>query len=86
MLFESRCCGKFKIVEYLNGNDVTVEFVETNYTTKTTSAAVRRGDIEAFIKKLKVLEDKNLFDFNYGEVFIIVTILRTWLNILMLSP
>ena len=48
VLFESRCCGKFKIIEYLNGNDVTVEFVETNYTTKTTSAAVRRGDIRDY--------------------------------------
>lgn len=48
VLFESRCCGKFKIIEYLNGNDVTVEFVKTNYTTKTTSAAVRRGDIRDY--------------------------------------
>ena len=48
VLFESRCCGKFKIVEYINGNDVTVEFVETNYTTKTTSAAFRRGDIRDY--------------------------------------
>ena len=48
VLFESRCCGKFKILEYLNGDDVTVEFVETNYITKTTSAAVRRGDIRDY--------------------------------------
>ncbi|MEG2707304.1 MAG: hypothetical protein RR959_08185 [Erysipelotrichaceae bacterium] len=48
VLFESRCCGKFKIIEYVNGNDVTVEFVETKYTTQTTSAAVRRGDIRDY--------------------------------------
>ena len=28
---------------------------------------IKREDIEAFIKKLKVLEDKLCFDFNYGE-------------------
>ena len=28
---------------------------------------IKLEDIEAFIKKLKVLEDKLCFDFNYGE-------------------
>ena len=28
---------------------------------------IKREDIEAFEKKLKVLEDKLCFDFNYGE-------------------
>ena len=28
---------------------------------------IKREDIEAFKKKLKVLEDKLCFDFNYGE-------------------
>lgn len=44
-VLESNCCGKFKILNYVNFNHIEVYFFDTKTKAKTTGQAIGRGSV-----------------------------------------
>lgn len=50
VLFESNNCGQLKVIEYINGKGVVVQFIETGYKTTTQLGNVIRGSVRDRLK------------------------------------
>mgnify|MGYP000067771257 CR=1 FL=1 len=50
-VWESKTCGAFEVINYINWRDVTVRFVDTGYIKKCQSSNVRSGSIKDNLSK-----------------------------------
>jgi len=50
-VFKSKSCGDYKVTKYNSAGDIDIEFVNTGYVTKITSASLRTGSICDKLKK-----------------------------------